>query len=147
MIGGSRPRQQPNGLITNSNIQGYSLETDQGVISNTYVYYVNACSRMESTPSCLSSQCDVLPVVFLLSDMEDCLFLERQPYHLFGLVFSELWNRAPPTPLFQLHSIPGGPYVSCSGLGQALLTNSYGHQVLLGWVSGFFSFVGQVIPS
>ncbi|XP_062470085.1 C-type lectin domain family 4 member A isoform X2 [Pezoporus occidentalis] len=47
-------------------------------------------------------------------------WLGRQPYHLFGPVFSELWTRDPPTPLFQLHSIPGGPDVSCSGLGQTV---------------------------
>ncbi|KAM4670560.1 C-type lectin domain family 4 member A isoform 1-T1 [Amazona ochrocephala] len=47
-------------------------------------------------------------------------WLGRQPCHLFGLVSSELWNRDPPTPLLQLHSIPEGPDVSCLGLGQTV---------------------------
>lgn len=46
--------------------------------------------------------------------------LGRQPYHLFGPVFSEPWTRDPLTPHLQLHSIPGGPDVSCSGLGQTV---------------------------
>ena len=80
---------------------------------------------MESIPPCLACpQCDVLPVVFLLSDMEDCLFMTGKaamPLVWVSFLRAVGQGSTNSTPSAPQHL--RGPDVSCSMLGQTLLTN------------------------
>lgn len=87
-------------------------------------YRVTACGWGGSIPPCLAGpETDVLPVVLLLADVEEGLFLPgRKPSHLLGPVFSELWTSDSPTPHLQLHSTGGG-LMSAAWCWDRLLTD------------------------
>lgn len=112
---------------------------------------VNACGWVESTPSCLvCPQCDVLPMVLLLSDMEDCLLLAGKA--TIPLVWASFLRAVDqgstnPPPPFNF-TAPEGVWCQLLGPGTDSVDKpqaGYGHQTLPRWDTGFSSTVGQVI--
>lgn len=112
---------------------------------------VNACGWVESTLSCLvCPQCDVLPMVLLLSDTEDCLLLAGKAAiplvrASFFRALDQGSTNSPPTFNF---TAPKGVWCQLLGAGTDSVDKPQagcGHQTLPRWDAGFASTVGQVI--